>query len=45
MTARVTTLWQTRQILLRYGDACQVLETTELIAMFRETATRACKPL
>jgi hypothetical protein len=36
--ATVTNLWQTRQILLRYGDACQVLDPPELIALFRATA-------
>jgi predicted DNA-binding transcriptional regulator YafY len=38
VTATVTNLWQTRQILLRYGDACEVLEPAELIALFRKTA-------
>lgn len=38
VTATVTNLWQTRQILLRYGDACQVLEPPELVALFRRTA-------
>jgi hypothetical protein len=37
VTATVTNLWQTRQILLRYGDACEVLEPPELIALFRAT--------
>ena len=36
--ATVTNLWQTRQILLRYGDACEVLEPAELVALFRKTA-------
>ena len=27
-----------RQILLRYGDACEVLEPAELVALFRKTA-------
>jgi hypothetical protein len=35
---RSTFLWQTRQILLRYGDACMVLEPRELIALFGKTA-------
>ena len=26
------------QILLRYGDACEVLEPPELVALFRKTA-------
>jgi hypothetical protein len=38
VTAMVTNLWQTRQILLRYGDACEVLEPAELVALFRKTA-------
>jgi predicted DNA-binding transcriptional regulator YafY len=38
VTAIVTNLWQTRQILLRYGDACEVLDPPELIALFRKTA-------
>jgi predicted DNA-binding transcriptional regulator YafY len=38
ITATVTNLWQTRQILLRYGTACQVHEPPELVALFRETA-------
>jgi len=38
VTATVTNLWQTRQVLLRYGDACEVLEPLELIALFRKTA-------
>lgn len=37
VTATVTNLWQTRQILLRYGDACRVLDPPELIALFRAT--------
>lgn len=36
--AKVTNLWQTRQVLLRYGTACEVLEPTELIELFRKTA-------
>jgi predicted DNA-binding transcriptional regulator YafY len=38
VTATVTNLWQTRQILLRYGDACQVLDPPELVVLFRATA-------
>ncbi len=38
VTATVTNLWQARQILLRYGDACTVEEPEELIALFRKTA-------
>jgi predicted DNA-binding transcriptional regulator YafY len=38
ITANVTNLWQTRQVLLRYGDACEVLGPPELIEMFRQTA-------
>jgi len=37
VTATVTNLWQTRQILLRYGDACMVTEPPELVALFRAT--------
>ena len=38
VTATVTNLWQARQILLRYGDACVVSEPPELVALFRATA-------
>jgi predicted DNA-binding transcriptional regulator YafY len=38
VTATVTNLWQTRQVLLRYGDACTVEEPEELVALFRKTA-------
>jgi predicted DNA-binding transcriptional regulator YafY len=38
VTATVTNLWQTRQVLLRYGDACLVEEPAELVALFRKTA-------
>jgi predicted DNA-binding transcriptional regulator YafY len=38
VTAAVTNLWQARQILLRYGDACLVHEPPELVALFRRTA-------
>lgn len=38
VTARVSNLWQTRQVLLRYGDACTVLEPPELVELFRRTA-------
>jgi predicted DNA-binding transcriptional regulator YafY len=38
VTGTVTNLWQARQILLRYGTACEVLEPSELIALFRQTA-------
>jgi predicted DNA-binding transcriptional regulator YafY len=38
VSARFTNLWQARQILLRYGAGCVVLEPPELIAMFQETA-------
>lgn len=37
--ARVTNLWQTRQVLLRYGAGCRVLDPPELIAMMRESIT------
>jgi predicted DNA-binding transcriptional regulator YafY len=37
VTATVTNLWQARHILLRYGDACQVLDPPELIALFQQT--------
>ncbi|RRR74576.1 MAG: WYL domain-containing protein [Candidatus Viridilinea halotolerans] len=39
IAAVVTNLWQARQVLLRYGDACQVLEPPELIDLFRRTAS------
>ncbi|NJM08353.1 WYL domain-containing protein, partial [Candidatus Gracilibacteria bacterium] len=38
VTATVTNLWQARQILLRYGDACCVQEPPELVALLRKTA-------
>jgi len=38
VTATVTNLWQTRQVLLRYGTACEVLEPVELIELFQQTA-------
>jgi predicted DNA-binding transcriptional regulator YafY len=38
VTAAVTNLWQARQLLLRYGDACVVHEPPELVALFRKTA-------
>jgi predicted DNA-binding transcriptional regulator YafY len=38
VSARVTNLWQARQVLLRYGPGCTVLAPVELIAMFRETS-------
>lgn len=38
VTATVTNLWQARQILLRYGDACLVHEPVELVELFRKTA-------
>lgn len=38
VTASVTNLWQARQILLRYGDACLVHEPAELVALFRQTS-------
>jgi len=38
VTATVTNLWQTRQTLLRYGDACEVLEPAELVELFRASA-------
>jgi predicted DNA-binding transcriptional regulator YafY len=38
VTATVTNLWQARQVLLRYGDACVVEEPEELVALFRKTA-------
>lgn len=43
VTATVTNLWQTRQMLLRYGDACQVLAPQELIALFRATVLGLAK--
>ncbi|NJN15038.1 MAG: WYL domain-containing protein [Oscillochloris sp.] len=38
VTATVTNLWQARQILLRYGDACYVHEPQELVQLFARTA-------
>ncbi len=38
VSATVTNLWQARQILLRYGDACLVHEPEELVALLRKTA-------
>lgn len=38
VTATATNLWQARQVLLRYGDACVVEAPEELIALFRRTA-------
>lgn len=38
VTATVSNLWQARQTLLRYGDACVVHEPAELVALFRKTA-------
>ena len=38
--ARTSNLWRARQILLRYGEHCQVLEPEELVVMMRETAAR-----
>ncbi len=38
VTATVTNLWQARQILLRYGTGCRVLEPPELVELFRDTA-------
>ncbi len=40
VTAETTDLWQARQILLRYREACQVLEPPELIALLRESVQR-----
>lgn len=37
ITATTTNLWQARQILLRYGDACLVHEPPELVALFWKT--------
>ena len=38
VSATVTNLWQVRQVLLRYGTACEVLEPNELVELFRKTA-------
>ncbi|NTW02449.1 MAG: WYL domain-containing protein [Oscillochloris sp.] len=38
VTATVSNLWQARQLLLRYGDACIVSEPPELVALFQATA-------
>lgn len=37
VTARVTNLWQARQILLRYGENCIVQEPPELQELFKNT--------
>jgi predicted DNA-binding transcriptional regulator YafY len=39
VTAIVSNLWTTRQILLRYGGTCRVQSPPELVAMFRDTIT------
>lgn len=39
VTATISNLWQARQTLLRYGDACLVHEPPELVALFQQTAT------
>ena len=36
VTATSTNLWQARQILLRYGSACTVLEPIELVNLFKK---------
>ncbi len=38
ISATVTNLWQTRQILLRYGSACIVEQPAELVALFARAA-------
>ncbi len=38
VTASITNLWEARQILLRYGEGCTVLEPPQLVDRFRETA-------
>lgn len=38
VSATITNLWQTRQVLLRYGTACEVLGPPELVELFRATA-------
>lgn len=38
VTATVTNLWQARQLLLRYGSACQVRGPAELVELFQQTA-------
>ena len=43
VTAQVQSLWQTRQVLLRYREHCTVLEPPELIAMLRETVARMAR--
>lgn len=42
VTASVTNLWQARQLLLRYGDACTVHEPPELVELFRKAARGLC---
>lgn len=38
VTATVSNLWQARQVLLRYGEACTVHEPPELVDLFAQTA-------
>lgn len=40
ITADVDNLWTTRQVLMRYGGACEVISPPELVAMFRDTITQ-----
>lgn len=40
VAAIVSNLWTTRQILLRYGNACIVTSPPELVQMFRNTVTQ-----
>lgn len=41
--ARTSNLWRARQILLRYGEHCYVLEPEELVEMMRETVARMAR--
>lgn len=41
--ARTSNLWRARQILLRYGEYCYVLEPEELVEMMQETVARMAR--
>jgi len=40
VTARITDLWQARQVLLGYREHCRVLAPPELVDLMRESVTR-----
>lgn len=43
VTARTSNLWRARQILLRYGEHCCILEPEELVVMMQETVARMAR--